>query len=649
MHACKHTRTNASAASIQTCLNTHKHTHTNNRQDVPVQERIDHWTDAEQNLMDTLRGHIVRHILPTVCLGFGQGCLGQILQSIMHGVFISLSPSPRDLCVIARSIVAWCSDYGTEHGLASVEPVPLVEILPYLESEQSCLNPCEDDFGDTPSCDPDFAQEEPLSQLMLDVSASIEVPGISHILHNIGRDLESHLLKYKDGVFRLTKIANVLRKKENKHRLKATCFSEDAAKDELYKQHLAKFKSQCHLERWGTVVDTVMAMTMPVQAALRFGWNVSKYLKGNDEHPVLKAEEENAEDNEHATRLDLVDATIHSDFWWAYFGMLRRICSVLRKAIRWSEACPCHESLLYGEGYQNEDSDDDEEIPAHIKEGANTCPLRGRRAPELATGDLLEFVNKIHTQVAVNVLMDMPATLDDEERKIIMQDYSRAKIHITSVLSLKMAHWRESPYFCFGIAHHNQSKAFSSYQRAMGLDGGHPLITTLQSENMARDRLLFESLEGRLPLSEDISDAPTLRAFIAKLRVTPTAERAVEGTHAIVHKEVRRSPNHSSPLVSLANRFPYLQREMLDDPQKFSKFAAVFAQTTDARTAVELLGLGSHTSSRAAVGDPRSQEHWKTIYRNDAWTKYTMRAPCIATRKATTVTETLPAGRWLSD
>ena len=78
----------------------------------------------------------------------------------------------------------------------------------------------------------------------------------------------------------------------------------------------------------------------------------------------------------------------------------------------------------------------------------------------------------------------------------------------------------------------------------MGLDGGHPLITTLQSDNMAGDRFLFESLEGRLPLSEDISDAPTLRAFIAKLMVTPTAERAVEGTHAIVHKEVRRSPNH---------------------------------------------------------------------------------------------------------
>ena len=214
------------------------------------------------------------------------------------------------------------------------------------------------------------------------------------------------------------------------------------------------------------------------------------------------------------------------------------------------------------------------------------------------------------------MLLDLPASLDNEEKKIIMQDYDRAKIHITSVLTLKMSHWNEAPFFIFGIGHYDKSKALACYRRAMGHSPSHPLIAELQSERFARDRALYEELEGHLPLTVDPSDAPHIRGFIGKVRVTPTDERAVEGTHAIVHKETRKSPNHTGALISLANRFPYVDREMLGTPESFKQFADTFASIGSARQAVELLGLGSHPSSINAR-DKRSKQHWRVIYRQD--------------------------------
>ena len=329
--------------------------------------------------------------------------------------------------------------------------------------------------------------------------------------------------------------------------------------------------------------------------------------------------------------------------------MLQHICKVMRKAIRWAEACPCHEGLLYGEDYDVDDSDDDDErVPQRIRAAANTCPFRGRRAPELATGDLVEFVGKIHTQVAADVLLDIPSSLDDEDRKAIMQDYDRARIFFVSVLTLKMAHWGELPFSCFGIGHHDKSKAFASYQRAMGSDSCHPLVTTLKSNRFEEDRAIYEEHKGHLelvPYEEPAmyrkTQAPHMRAYIAKLKVTPTAERPVEATHAVIHKEVRRAPNHSFALASLANRFPLLLQELLSEADSFVEFATTFAAIRNARKAVELLGLGSHPSS-LRVPDKRSKYHWAVIYRGDDWSKYTMQTPVITTTFTSTVAEALP-------
>ena len=72
----------------------------------------------------------------------------------------------------------------------------------------------------------------------------------------------------------------------------------------------------------------------------------------------------------------------------------------------------------------------------------------------------------------------------------------------------------------------------------VGSDSCHPLVTTLQSNRFEGDRAIYGEHKGHLelvPYEEPAmyrkTQSPHTRAYIAKLKVTPTAERPVEATH----------------------------------------------------------------------------------------------------------------------
>jgi hypothetical protein len=107
------------------------------------------------------------------------------------------------------------------------------------------------------------------------------------------------------------------------------------------------FSAKCYLERWGTVMHCVLQFTDDVVAALRWGWDLDKYIGGNGNCGVLPREKVMDVDNPHSSRLDLVDGSLHSDFWWAYWRMMRSIASPLKQALVWAESCPCHYELVW--------------------------------------------------------------------------------------------------------------------------------------------------------------------------------------------------------------------------------------------------------------------------------------------------------------
>ena len=93
----------------------------------------------------------------------------------------------------------------------------------------------------------------------------------------------------------------------------------------------------------------------------------------------------------------------------------------------------------------------------------------------------------------------------------------------------------------------------------------------LKGSELEEERELFETCEGILS-DKNFHDAPRFRAFLAKLRLAPSAERRAEGLHAVVNRTVKRCPHHSDALVSQANRYPAVRSWVTESRSSLARF-----------------------------------------------------------------------------
>ena len=239
------------------------------------------------------------------------------------------------------------------------------------------------------------------------------------------------------------------------------------------------------------------------------------------------------------------------------------------------------------------------------------------------------MISDLYKQEAALLYLDLPTTLLDEQRLAIVSDFEKSRQHLLSTFILKLAHWQECPYTVFGVAHYQASKAMRCYQLAMASNCTHELVMELKSSELAEERVLFE-MNGGMLSHKHFHDAPRFRAFLARLRLAPSAERRAEGLHAVVNRTVKRCPHHGDALVSLANRYPAMRSWIAESRLNLELFAATLKLLPDGRAACNALGFGSHPASVAAKQDRRDITHWQVIYHSDSISKYKLAAPKVA-------------------
>ena len=311
--------------------------------------------------------------------------------------------------------------------------------------------------------------------------------------------------------------------------------------------------------------------------------------------------------------------------------MLQNLSMILIEATAWAESCPCHGDLLReirSGDYDNGMGGKGSGTLAKVLREAQECPLRGRRCAELAAGDFQTFIDKLFKQQASLILLDMDTSLTDSQMMMIMQDFERGRQHLITQFTLKLSNWEEGHWHMYGIAHFNPQKAFACFTKALNSSDDHPLLLELRSKDLEEDRALFEQVKGCLDVEH--TQAQKLRALIARLRLAPSAERPGERLHAVIHKEVKRCPNHSCALVSLANRFPEISEFIKADPQNLINFAKTMQQIRTGRAACCSLGFSDHPHGMKAAHNGRDPVRNEIIYRSDAYSKYQMPVPKIS-------------------
>ena len=455
---------------------------------VPDAERV----REERDLMASIADGLSTHLLPSVVLGGGHTSLWHKYHAVAHAMWLETGAAPL-LETFSKSVFAFTTDQGVETGLCKVPILRASSVLPWMPVP-------EDEAGDH-----DWAPAADLAgqhyAAVIDFTQAVGVPGMLHIVHNSTNDLSKAVQHFDEIISQMTALSRLLRKRDSKARLLETCFSDHVGR--FLQDEIRRFSAKLHTGRWGTIAACVEEL-LQVEAPLRFGWDLAKFGRNRQQ--------------EDSVDVAVVDAAVKSSFFWGFLHMLKILTDVVQTAMHWSESCPCHWGLDRRIAKVNK-----------LQKQWLSCPLKGCRGPELASGGFLEVLRDLAETSAGQLLTQLPRDVGPAERATLLQEFERGRAHLLFVLSMRLEHWRHEPWKAFACGHFEDTKRKEAFQECLSMRPSHPLLQELHQPAMADEARQY--ITGAQP---SVHELPLLSSFMAKLAFCPTAERAVEGDHAQV-------------------------------------------------------------------------------------------------------------------
>ena len=535
----------------------------------------------QEALQRDIRQTLVMERPPPVVLGSGRTSLPDKFAATAHALFLETGSS-GNLAALASEVVSCTSDLGTEFNIVRVRGARVRDLLPWLPEESQRH---EDDW--------------PEPEQFVHFENALAMPGILHILHNAAKRMLDGLPELNGAVSSLATVADLLRKTHTRERLCQRCFDTSIVGRQL-RPMIEAFQGKVHAARWGTIAFATQQM-LQIERPLRWGWNLPLFLgaSGNDA-------------SEQSVKARAVDEAVQSDFWWASLKVLDQLHKAIRHMFAWSEACPCHGCPSRDAGVDNA-----------WERVCAACPMRGRRAPEIACGD---FVHELRAQLdtsAAEVLLNMPANLGREKQALLLGEFEKGRASLIFNIALKVSAVSVPPLLLFGVAHLDEQKAREALRSCLASDNVEGLMTELKSQHVIAEAQDF--LQG-----ESLSELPSMSKLVAKLRFAFSVERAIEGEHARIHHLIRKAPRHTVAYVSLNRRLPQL-RTNLADPSFFEALSRTLETMRNPKLVVQELGLAQHPAC-ADVTHPWDPIFGKIVYRSDPATTQGL-SPAVVVRQ----------------
>ena len=268
---------------------------------------------------------------------------------------------------------------------------------------------------------------------------------------------------------------------------------------------------------------------------------------------------------------------------------------VFRSAFDWVEGCPCHTHL------------DWEMVEAYVRSRWGACPLRGCRVDEIAAGDFLEFVRELLVTNAVDLLLALPAELDDVQRGKCMRVFEKGRSMILLEMTIKITPLMVPPYSIGGIAHYCRDKAMRVLRLCLECDSMHQQLVELRTTHLEASTSVL--------MGDDIHEHPEFALFLGRYKFCSAAEREVEVGHAKINRRTATARNRTEAYDSLAVRMPGFRR-VLDAPCGVEAIADFLQAARSPRDACIALGFKYHPSL-VSLTHPWDKMYRKTIYRAD--------------------------------
>ncbi|CAE7345990.1 unnamed protein product [Symbiodinium microadriaticum] len=494
---------------------------------------------------DEIRRATFRHTFPPTALGVRQSTLTHKIHAFLHSLRLEHSTWTQ-LQSFLKSTSAFTSDMGTEmkFNLASVD---IADFFPRW-GDGSSNSHLSLDFGDDAGsrgadAGMDYGGgigevfEQPAEQVSnLDLTGPLYIPGMFHVIDNATKDVLRKSEIWESSVRSM--LESVLLFFNAFHRRKwfvaKCCVGVFQSWSRWFEGASPKLEGG---RAWG-VVSSGVTWVLERRHILQRSWDSERLLAGG-------ADAESDAGGQETTKLvTRVDEAIGSPMFWAFLELCGTITSMLDEITRWTQGCACHGRALR----------------SHLEpllrgQGPLSCPMRGRRAPEIAEGALGRLIDDLFRYNDSQLALMQAANLPDEDRTRLLLDWSAMKVHMRMQFSLKLSPWNHLPLSSLGLGHWDQSVA----QRMLwdSLVEWENLSEEQRETSHPHSRRLFRDLRTEVLAfirSEPSDRWPSLELLRARAAFTPVLEQSIERRHAILHQHLKCAPHHSAPFVSLCER-----------------------------------------------------------------------------------------------
>ncbi|CAK9101085.1 unnamed protein product, partial [Durusdinium trenchii] len=558
-----------------------------------------------------LRQKLHRHRQMPMGLGSGASKLENKCQALAMKLAHE-THSFQALRRVAKQIVSVTVDMGVESGVADAQGGDVVSYLPPWMAAQDCL---QEDAG--------LDAVEVSSDRLF--PRSLLAAGLDHISNNLLSDMDQHLQCWDGWLPGFKALAHLLSHKHLLSRLVGRCILGTPH------QALARMFETC-IEpiakwRWGTIVKTLPSV-LRLERGLRIVWDEQKFL--------ARGETMQSQGQDDSFDCSLITKTIQDNSWWAMSHMLLHLHSIGNLASAWGSSCHCHEWIT--EKPESQHFAMSEALHRTLEtlrlekglDGANVdCPLKGKRAPELAAGMLMPRINELVEHCTSDVLLAC-SSVSAEQREKVVNDFTLGVDYIRMTLDVKLGHWATLPWLLAALSLPEPSvqhkaiaqRAIEEFDKLPAIPIHHHQLTwqILNPSSTLRSQLEAVA-QGAL-----LASLPGLASEVARLSFVPVVERIVEGAHSLVHRHTGYR-KISGAYVSCSHRLPEMEA-ILDTDDGLENFCAAFEQLRKPRQLAKKFRLQDHPLWLELTSKPPKQQSGvqkllkSIVYSTDAHTMY---------------------------
>ena len=550
------------------------------------------------SLTDDLSKLISHHVLPLGALGTRLASIAHIVHSIPFRLRLECFEW-GDVVNMVLNTFSLTADQGTESKLGDIERVDLQENFPWWPVLRQM------DFSEDPFlheqrevhdelCLPDAAAHPALQALPGFVS-SVRIPPHFHIIDKVSNSLLSALTLTWPRIEKGFKaIVIFFHAGHTRRHFVKLCVPQNV--QFLFSSGPLAWDGG---RVWG-VLQKIVHWILKREGAIKRNFDARKLLSTG--HQQREPQEPAADDanaqprNSEGTKRDFFEdkdgsntwtcnAAVQDSFFWGAMHMLSRFADLLDHMQAWMLGCPCHPPAAR------------EEVEAFLgKSGldiALACPMRGRRAPDLATGQFREiFKQAAHEQEDMLFMVNL-ASLPERDRRDIMLDFAAGQARLLTEVEIRLSVWDTLPLKLFALGHPDQDLAreailkccvqFEELSAAEQESSVHQISSKLFSRNS--DVGLRADVVSWLQGNEQSSP---LRLVASQMALTPTLEISVERLHAFLKQRTLATHHISGAYASLQLRRPEILRCHADHFDELSECCSLAATPADMIESLEL-------------------------------------------------------------